>query len=94
MAYKILYIEDLEAETRNLTFKRDNFDVISIPPSDSIDKIINDINEINPDLIILDYILTEGSNLKFCNAPTVAATLRSLTAVEGFKERPIVLMSN
>lgn len=94
MAYKILYIEDLEAETRNLTFKRDNFDVISIPPSDSIDKIINDVNEINPDLIILDYILTEGSSLKFCNAPTVAATLRSLTAVERFKERPIILMSN
>lgn len=94
MAYKILYIEDLEAETRNLTFKRENFDIISIPPSDSIDKIINDINEKNPDLIILDYILTEGSSLKFCNAPTVAATLRSLTAVEGFKERPIVLMSN
>ena len=94
MAYKILYIEDLEAETRNLTFKREDFDVISIPPSDSIDRIINDINEISPDLIILDYILTEGSDLKFCNAPTVAATLRSLTAVEGFKERPIVLMSN
>lgn len=94
MAYKILYIEDLEAETRNLTFKREDFEVISIPPSDSIDKIINDINEINPDLIILDYILTEGSSLKFCNAPTIAATLRSLTAVEGFKERPIVLMSN
>lgn len=86
MAYKILYIEDLEAETRNLTFKRDDFDVISILPSESIDKIINDINDKKPDLIILDYILTEGSDLKFCNAPTVAATLRSLTAIEGFKE--------
>lgn len=94
MVYKILYIEDLEAETRNLTFKRENFDIKSIPPSDSIDKIINDINQIDPDLIILDYILTEGSSLKFCNAPTIAATLRSLTAIEGFKERPIVLMSN
>lgn len=94
MAYKILYIEDLEAETRNLTFKREYFDIESITPSDSIDKIISDINQIDPDLIILDYILTEGSNLKFCNAPTVAATLRSLTAIEGFKERPIVLMSN
>ena len=68
MAYKILYIEDLEAETRNLTFKRDDFDVISILPSESIDKIINDINDKKPDLIILDYILTEGSDLKFCNA--------------------------
>lgn len=94
MAYNILYIEDLDAETRNLTFERDNFKITSLPPSDSIDKIINDINEVNPDLIILDYILTEGSNLKFCNAPTIAATLRSLTAIDSFKERPIVLMSN
>lgn len=94
MAYKILYIEDLDAETRNLTFERDNFKIKSIPPSDSIDSIVNDINEENPDLIILDYILTEGSNLKYCNAPTIASTLRSLTAVEEFKERPLVLMSN
>jgi hypothetical protein len=94
MVYNILYIEDLDAETRNLTFNRENFKLESIAPSNSIDKIINDIKEKNPDLIILDYILTEGSELKFCNAPTIAATLRSLTAVEGFKERPIVLMSN
>lgn len=94
MAYNILYIEDLDAETRNLTFQRENFKIKSIPPSNSIDKIINDINEHNPDLIILDYILTEGSDLKYCNAPTIAATLRSLTAIEEFKERPIVLMSN
>lgn len=94
MAYNILYIEDLDAETRNLTFERENFKITSLPPSNSIDKIINDINEANPDLIILDYILTEGSDLKFCNAPTIATTLRSLTAIEDFRERPIVLMSN
>lgn len=94
MVYNILYIEDLDAETRNLTFERENFKVKSIAPSDSIDKIINDINGQNPDLIILDYILTEGSDLKYCNAPTIAATLRSLTVIGGIKERPIVLMSN
>jgi hypothetical protein len=94
MAYNILYIEDLDAETRNLTFERENFKITSLPPSNSIDKIINDINEADPDLIILDYILTEGSELKFCNAPTIATTLRSLTAIESFRERPIVLMSN
>lgn len=94
MAYNILYIEDLDAETRNLTFERENFKITSLAPSNSIDKIINDINEANPDLIILDYILTEGSELKFCNAPTIASTLRSATAIEAFKERPIVLMSN
>ncbi|WP_294297450.1 hypothetical protein [uncultured Chryseobacterium sp.] len=94
MAYKILYIEDLEAETRNLTFERENFNITSLPPSDNIDLIINDIKTVNPDLVLLDYILTEGSNLKYCNAPSIASTLRSLTAVEGLKERPIVLMSN
>lgn len=94
MDYKILYIEDLEAETRNLTFEREDFKIKSLTPSDNIDLIINDIKSVNPDLVLLDYILTEGSNLKYCNAPTIASTLRSLTAVEGLKERPIVLMSN
>lgn len=94
MTYKILYIEDLDAETRNLTFQRDNFNVISISPSSNIDTIINDISSHKPDLLLLDYILTEGSSLKYCNAPTIASTLRSLTVVENRKEIPIVLMSN
>lgn len=94
MAYKVLYIEDLDAETRNLTFKRENFNIKALALSDKIDTIINDIKIENPDLLLLDYILTEGSDLKYCNAPTIASTLRSLTAIEGLKERPIVLMSN
>ncbi|SCY49733.1 hypothetical protein SAMN02927916_2305 [Flavobacterium anhuiense] len=93
MDYKIIYIEDLDADTRVLTLQKDNFKVEAIKPSNSIDSIINDINQKKPDLIILDYILTEGSDLKYCNAPTIASTLRSLIATDDFIERPIVLMS-
>lgn len=94
MNYKILYIEDLDPDTRVKTLQKDNFKIEAIKPSESIDQIINDINSTNPDLIILDYILTEGSELKHCNAPTIATTLRSLKATEDYIERPIVLMSN
>ncbi|WP_291120289.1 hypothetical protein [Empedobacter sp. UBA7248] len=94
MDYKVLYIEDLEGETRMLTLKRENFILTQIKPSDNVDIIINDIKETNPDLVILDYILTEGSELKYCNAPTIASTLRSLVATKDFKETPIILMSN
>ncbi|WP_461636833.1 hypothetical protein [Labilibaculum euxinus] len=94
MVYKILYIEDLDAETRNLTLSNEYLSIESMIPSDSIDNIINEINKKNPDLILLDYILTEGTNLKYCNAPTIASTLRSLNATEENIERPIILMSN
>ncbi|PQA97786.1 hypothetical protein B0A69_00150 [Chryseobacterium shigense] len=95
MDYKILYIEDLEPETRVLTIKNEKFQIETMEPEISIDNIISEINKRNPDLILLDYILTEGegNNLKYCNAPTIASTLRSLIATEDFKERPIVLMS-
>jgi len=93
MDYKILYIEDLDADTRVLTLQKDYFIIEAIKPSKTIDLIINDINEKKPDLIILDYILTEGSDLKYCNAPTIASTLRSLIATDSFIERPIILMS-
>lgn len=94
MDYKVLYIEDLDGETRELTLRRENFILTQKKPSDNVDVIINDIKDENPDLVILDYILTEGSELKYCNAPTIASTLRSLVATKHIKETPIILMSN
>lgn len=40
----------------------------------------------------MDYKLTEGSELSYCDAPTIASTLRSKYN-DGIKERPIVLIS-
>lgn len=94
MDYKVLYIEDLDGDTRILTLKRENFIITQLKPSENVDVIINNIKEKNPDLVILDYILTEGSDLQYCNAPTIASTLRSLVATKDFKETPIILMSN
>jgi hypothetical protein len=94
MVYKILYIEDLDGLTRKATLERDNFKIDQIHPSNEIEKIIGDIKETNPDLLLLDYILTKGSALEYCNAPTIASTWRSLIATKGIEEIPIILMSN
>lgn len=97
MDYKVLYIEDLEAETRTQELNRNNdsFVVSTLTNLESLEQIISEINERDPDLIIFDYILTEGeSSLKFTNAPSLAQTLRSLSVGEGkAREVPLVLMS-
>ena len=41
---------------------------------------------------MLDYKLTEGSELVYCDAPTIASTLRTQYNM-GFDEMPIILMS-
>lgn len=92
MAYKIFYIEDLDPESRIETLKSGDFEIISYKPDINIDNIIQNIHDGNPDIIIMDYKLTEGSDLAYCDAPTIASTLRSKYK-DGIKERPIVLMS-
>ncbi|MEC4036566.1 hypothetical protein [Myroides odoratimimus] len=98
MSYKVLYIEDLEPDTRTSELNKNNdaFKVTPLNKLESVDQIISQIKLANPDLIIFDYILTEGeSQLRFSNAPSLAQTLRSLTVSEEFsiKEIPLVLMS-
>ncbi|AJA69641.1 hypothetical protein MYRA21_2529 [Myroides sp. A21] len=94
MAYKILYIEDLDGQTRKATLERAYFIIDQIQPSNEVEKIIDDIKNKKPDLLLLDYILTVGSELEYCNAPTIASTWRSLIATKGIEEIPIILMSN
>lgn len=92
MDYKIFYIEDLDPESRIETLKSEGFEIISFKPDVNIDDIIQKINDENPDIILMDYRLTEGSELSYCDAPTIASTLRSKHN-DGIKERPIILMS-
>lgn len=92
MAYKIFYIEDLDPESRIETLKSEGFEIISFKPDVNIDDIIQKISDENPDIILMDYKLTEGSELSYCDAPTIASTLRSKYN-DGIKERPIVLIS-
>lgn len=92
MVYKIFYIEDLDPESRIETLKGEDFKIVSFKPVVEIDEIVKKINEVNPDIILMDYKLTEGSELTYCDAPTIASTLRSKYK-DGIKERPIVLIS-
>ncbi|WP_140487048.1 hypothetical protein [Flavobacterium sp. GSA192] len=92
MTYKIFYIEDLDPESRIETLRSENFEIISFKPDVKIDDIIQKISDENPDIILMDYKLTEGSQLSYCDAPTIASTLRSKYN-DGIKERPIVLIS-
>lgn len=92
MVYKILYIEDLDPESRVETLQNENFEIVTSKPKENPEEIIQNIVDINPDLILLDYQLTEGSKLNYTNAPSIASTLRSKYN-DGIKERPIILMS-
>lgn len=92
MVCKIFYIEDLDPESRIETLKSEDFEVLAFKPNDNIEEIIQKIKDNNPDIILMDYKLTEGSNLSYCDAPSIASTLRSKYN-DGIKERPIILMS-
>ncbi len=92
MAYNIFYIEDLDPESRIETLKSEDFRIVSFKPVVKIDEIIEKITEENPDIVLMDYKLTEGSELSYCDAPTIASTLRSKYN-DGIEERPIVLIS-
>lgn len=91
MAYKILYVEDQKADSRELDLKNLGFEVESYDPSPDLREILSKIDDKNA--LILDYRLTKGDNHACFDAPTIAATLRSKHTAD-FKERPIVLMSN
>ncbi|GHV15658.1 hypothetical protein FACS1894169_07750 [Bacteroidia bacterium] len=92
MVCKVFYIEDLDPESRIETLKSDSFKIVSFKPDVNIDDIIQKIIDENPDIILMDYKLTEGSELSYCDAPTIASTLRSKYN-NAIKERPIVLIS-
>ncbi|MDF0694112.1 hypothetical protein [Aquirufa ecclesiirivi] len=92
MAYKIFYIEDLDPESRIETLKSENFEIISYKPDVNIDNIIQKILDVNPSIVLMDYKLTEGGFMSYCDAPTIASTLRSKYK-DGIQERPIVLIS-
>ena len=78
MNYKIFYIEDLDPTSRIETLQTEDFKIVSERPKVKIDDTINQIKKEKPDIILLDYKLTEGSELVYCDAPTIASTLRTL----------------
>ena len=91
MAYKILYLEDLNPETKVAELRSYGYDVDAYKPS-SLEETLSKISIGEYDALIFDYKLTanrEKNANKLYNAPTVAQTLRST----GFNV-PIILVSS
>lgn len=90
MAYKILYIEDQNAETIKADLINFGFD-IDTNNADDFKNVINQFSN-QYDAFIIDYRLTADAGI--VDAPTYAQTLRSKNDKIIHKDAPIVLISN
>ncbi len=94
MAYKILYIDDQDIESRKSDFENLGFEAITHNPTNDFKDIEVKVKS-GIDALILDYKLTEGTQGEQASfdAPTIAQFVRTMHSVDGFNI-PIVLMSN
>lgn len=93
MAYKIFYIDDQDAASREADLKNLGFEVETHKPTNNFKDIELKVRD-NIDALILDYKLTEGVGEQACfDAPTIAQFVRTMHSIDGFNI-PIVLMSN
>ncbi|WP_340152678.1 hypothetical protein [uncultured Marivirga sp.] len=92
MAYKVLYIDDLETESRLKEIENLNFNVKLYNPTSDISDLYGSLEE-NTKACILDYRLTKGKNNACFDAPTIAQTLRTKHKND-LKDFPLILMSN
>lgn len=91
MAYKILYIEDQKADSREADLRSLGFEVESYDPSPDLNEVLPKTKE--RDAIIIDYRLTNGEKNAPYDAPTIAQSIRSIHSND-LLDIPIVLMSN
>jgi len=90
MAYKILYIEDQNADTIKADLISFGFEV-DVNNADDFEAVIDQfVNQY--DAFIIDYRLTDNRG-RF-DAPSYAQTLRTKTKKIAHKDAPIVLISN
>jgi CheY-like chemotaxis protein len=87
---KILYIEDQNPDTIVLQLKQ-NGTVVEILEPKTLEQVITSIKSINPDLILLDFRLTNDSSAIF-DAPTIAQTIRT-KKTDAHIDIPVVLIS-
>ena len=92
MAYKILYIDDLETKSREEDIKNLGYEVKLYNPTSNIADLFNTL-ESDTKACVLDYRLTKGKNNACFDAPTIAQTLRTKHKND-LKDFPLVLMSN
>jgi len=90
MAYKILYIEDLDADSIQSDLNSLGF-VVDTNKANDITNVIDQFKN-KYDAYIIDYRLTAEKGI--VDAPTYAQTLRSKNEKINHKEAPIILISN
>jgi hypothetical protein len=92
MAYKILYIDDLETESRQKDIENLGYEVKLYNPTSDISDLFTELDS-KTKACVLDYRLTKGKNNACFDAPTIAQTLRTKHKND-LKDFPLVLMSN
>ncbi|WP_438710253.1 hypothetical protein ACSTS3_14360 [Aquimarina muelleri] len=92
MAYKILYIDDLETQSREKDIQNLGYNVKLYNPTSDISDLFRAL-ESGTKACVLDYRLTKGKNNACFDAPTIAQTLRTKHKND-LKDFPLVLMSN
>jgi hypothetical protein len=91
MAYKIAYLEDLDAASIQRNILQLGFEIIHIMPQDNFEDTLKQIQEVNADLLLMDFRLNAGT-AKF-NAPPFAQFFRSQVIEDG-RNLPIALISS
>lgn len=92
MAYKILYIDDLETKSRQKDIQSLGYEVKLYNPTSDISDLFQSL-EADTKACVLDYRLTKGKNNACFDAPTIAQTLRTKHKND-LKDFPLILMSN
>lgn len=92
MAYKILYIDDLETDSRKKDLENLGYKVEKFDPTPNLNDLFKVLKP-DIDAVVLDYRLTDGVNNACFDAPTIAQTLRTKHKDDN-KGIPLILMSN
>lgn len=92
MTYKILYIDDLETDSRKKDLEDLGYLVKLYDPTSNINDLFHEI-EFDTRAVILDYRLTKGEHNACFDAPTIAQTLRTKHKDDN-QGIPLILMSN
>lgn len=92
MAYKILYVDDLETESRQQDLQNLGYEVKLFNPTSNLNDFLKEI-DVDTNASVLDYRLTQGVNDACFDAPTLAQTLRTKHK-EDSQGFPLILMSN
>ncbi len=91
MVYKIAYLEDLEPGSIKRNIEQHGFEVIHVQPQDNFEDTLQQIQQINADLLLMDFRLHAGS-AQF-NAPPFAQFFRSQVIENGIS-LPIIIISS